>query len=38
MNNELEGIWKEAVVALFKLLSWHLFGMTKEKHDNAQSG
>jgi hypothetical protein len=26
VNNELERMWKEAVVAQFKALSWHLHG------------
>jgi hypothetical protein len=30
INDELERIWKEAVVASFKALSWHLPGCTKE--------
>jgi hypothetical protein len=33
-NNELERIWKEAVVALFKVLSQALPGGTKENHRN----
>jgi hypothetical protein len=28
VNNELERIWKEAVVAYFKVLSWNLLGVT----------
>jgi hypothetical protein len=30
INNELERIWKEAVVALFELLSQHLLGRTEK--------
>jgi hypothetical protein len=29
MNNELERMWKEAIIALFKVLSWHLPGETE---------
>jgi hypothetical protein len=32
MCNELEMIWKETVVAHFKILSWHLPGGTDENH------
>jgi hypothetical protein len=32
-NNELEIIWKEAVVALFKVLSRYLLGKAKENHE-----
>jgi hypothetical protein len=33
MNNEFEKIWKEAVVAQFKLLHQHFPGWTKENHE-----
>jgi hypothetical protein len=32
MNDKLEGIWKEAVVAYFKVLPRHLIGGTEENH------
>jgi hypothetical protein len=35
MNDELERIWKEAVVAWFKLLSLHLPGGTEEHNANS---
>jgi hypothetical protein len=38
MNVELERMWKEAVLALFKALSLHLPGGTEESHGNSQSG
>jgi hypothetical protein len=35
MNNELEGLWEEAVVARFKvLLSQHFSGETEENIEN----
>jgi hypothetical protein len=34
VNNELERMWKEAAVALFKELSRHLTGRTEETHEN----
>jgi hypothetical protein len=37
MNNELERIWKEAVIACFKVLSMHLPGGTERKHKKPQS-
>jgi hypothetical protein len=33
VNNELERIWKEAVVASVEVLSRHLFGGTEENKD-----
>jgi hypothetical protein len=33
MIDELERIWKEAVLALFKVLSRHLSGGTEENHE-----
>jgi hypothetical protein len=38
MNNQLERIWKEAVMVLFKVLSWHLPGGNTENHTKSQSG
>jgi hypothetical protein len=38
MSRELESIWNEAVMAYFKVLSWHLLGETKENHEIPQSG
>jgi hypothetical protein len=39
MNNELERIWKEAVMdGLIKVLSQHLLGGTEVKHKKPQSG
>jgi hypothetical protein len=32
LNNELERMWKEAVISKFKVLSLHLPGGTKENH------
>jgi hypothetical protein len=31
MNNELERMWKEIVIALFEVLSWHLPGRRLRK-------
>jgi hypothetical protein len=33
MINKLERIWKEAAMAKFKVLSWHLPGGTEENHE-----
>jgi hypothetical protein len=38
MNNELETMWKEAVMAAFKVISWHLPRGTEENHEKPQSG
>jgi hypothetical protein len=38
VNDELERMWKEAVVALFKVLSRHLPGGSEENHEKPQSG
>jgi hypothetical protein len=35
MNNELERIWKEAVMSYLKVLSDHLPGGTEETHKRA---
>jgi hypothetical protein len=37
MNDELEGIWNEAIVALFEVLSSHLSEETEEENENPQS-
>jgi hypothetical protein len=34
MNNELESMWKEAVIAQFNVLSRNLSGGTGEYHEN----
>jgi predicted P-loop ATPase len=34
MNDELERIWKEMVMAYFKVPSWHLSEESEEKHKN----
>jgi hypothetical protein len=33
MYNELERMWKEAVIAEFKELSWHFPGQTEKNYD-----
>jgi hypothetical protein len=38
MNDEIERIWKEAVLAYFKVSSWHVPGGTEENYKNCQSG
>jgi K+-transporting ATPase c subunit len=38
MNNTLEGIWKEAVVAQCFLLSLYFLGRTKRNHEKHQDG
>jgi hypothetical protein len=38
VNNELERMWKETVVAQFKVLSRHLPGGTEGNHEKTQSG
>jgi hypothetical protein len=38
MSNELEKMWKEAVVAEFEVLTRHLPGGTEEKHEKNASG
>jgi hypothetical protein len=38
MNDELEWLWKEAVIVCIKVLSWHLLGEIEGKHENPQSG
>jgi hypothetical protein len=34
MSNELQGMWKEEVMAKFDVLLWHLPGGTEENHQN----
>jgi hypothetical protein len=36
MNNEFERMWKEAVVAYFKIISWHFPAVSDKKncHDS----
>jgi hypothetical protein len=34
VNNELERMWKKAVMASFKVLSWYLPGRTEENHQS----
>jgi hypothetical protein len=34
VNNELERLWKDAVVTGFDILSWHLSGTAKESYEN----
>jgi hypothetical protein len=38
VNNELERMWKEAVMVYFEALSRHLPGGTEENHENDQWG
>jgi hypothetical protein len=33
VNDKLESIWEEAIVALCKVLSWHSLGGTEENHE-----
>jgi hypothetical protein len=37
MNNDLEGIWKEAVTAYFKVSYLHLPGGPEENSEDSQS-
>jgi hypothetical protein len=37
INNELESMWKEAIVSQIRVLSWHLCGGTEGNHENLQS-
>lgn len=32
VNSEMGGMWKEAVMAHFELLCWHMPGRTEENH------
>jgi hypothetical protein len=32
MNGEMEGNWKESVVAMFKVIFQHLLGASEENH------
>jgi hypothetical protein len=36
--NELESMWREAVMIEFEVLSQHLLGETEKNHENLQSG
>jgi hypothetical protein len=38
MNNNLEMLWKEAVMAYFKILYSHMPPATKENHENPHKG
>jgi hypothetical protein len=38
VNNELEGMWKEAAVATFEALHRHFPGGTSENHEKPQPG
>jgi hypothetical protein len=38
VNDALERMWKEAFVADYKVVSWHLLGGTEENHGKPQSG
>jgi hypothetical protein len=37
VNNELERLWKDVVVAGFDILSWHLSGTAKEAMKSCQN-
>jgi hypothetical protein len=37
MNNKAKGMWKEAVMASFKVLSYHLPGKSEGNHKRLQS-
>jgi hypothetical protein len=37
MNNELGRVWKEEVVAYFKIISWNSPGGTEEIHEKPNS-
>lgn len=34
MNSEVEGVWKEAVVASYEAQQWRLLGGSEETHDS----
>jgi hypothetical protein len=36
MDDELERVWKETVMAYFMVLSRHLLGEAEESHENRQ--
>lgn len=36
VNNEFEGMWKEAVMVCFKVLSWDLPGGTEKNYEKSQ--
>lgn len=37
VHNKLEKMWKEADMAYFEILYWHLLGGTDNNHDKFQS-
>ena len=37
-GNEVEGMWKEAVITLHKILVWHLLEGTEEDKEKPQWG
>jgi len=37
-SNEVEGMWKEAVITLYKVLAWHLLEGTEEDKEKPQWG
>jgi hypothetical protein len=37
INNELQTVWKEAILTEYKMLLHHLPGGTEEKHEKPQS-
>jgi hypothetical protein len=38
VNNEFERMWKETVLALYKILSQHLPGVAEEDHETHSLG
>lgn len=38
MDNELEMVWKEAVLAYYKVLSWNFPGGAEKKYEEPQLG
>jgi hypothetical protein len=38
VNDELNRMWKEVVIGVFKALSWHFPGGTEKNHNKSQSG
>jgi hypothetical protein len=37
VNSEMGKMWKEAVMALFEVLYWHLPGISEESHEKSQT-
>lgn len=37
-GNKVEGMWKEAVITLYKVLKWHLLEETEEDKEKPQCG